>query len=125
MAKKIFLIIILGCGLMMVFIYFGNPLLHRGRIRITIDNQSAQKLVLIGVNEQNFDIVIAPGESCKVRYDVTYVAGIEMKLRHDNVVISTELVEYVEPAYYGTIQVNIVEALENEFEIEVKSRIDF
>lgn len=102
-----------------------SPLLHRGKLRITIENQSAQELVLTGINEQDFCIVIAPGESCKVSYKITYAAGIEMKLEHDGAVISTELVGYVEPAYSGTIQAKITEVLENEFEIEVKSRVDF
>ena len=123
--KRIIAIVSLCICLAVGALFLIKPMLNRGKLTITIDNQSAQELVLIGINEQEFDIMITPGESCKVKYDVKYAAGVGIKLKHDNAVISKELEEYVEPAYYGTIKVIITETLENELEIEVKSRVDF
>lgn len=118
-------IIVLSICIVMILSGVLVTILNRGRLFINIENQTTQELVLISIREQEFNITITPGDSCKVEYDIKSDGGVGIKLQHGNAVVSKELVEYVEPAYYGTSKVIITETLENELEIEVKSRVDF
>lgn len=124
--KKYLSVILLVCIIIAGFRIFLYPIMNRGKIDISVNNKTPHNFNIVQVNDQIIKKKVNAMESTHFRYKITSDGiGVNLQLSKDNEVINKEIIEYIETAYYGTVNVFITDNHSGEIEIGVKEHLSY
>lgn len=120
--KKYQKVVIVICFLLILGLCFLH-VCNRGKIYITIDNQTADELTVVKINDQTVDKNIAANDRIKVRYQISSEGGVTLYLNQNGNTAEKEIVAYAGSGYYGKVRVIVKNTQEDYLHMEIEEKV--
>ena len=102
--KKIPSVLIIIISIAAVYYLLVAPAFCRGTVKITVENTTSERLLIIAINDKEVNQSVKPKGRTTINYKVDSCPYI--LLEFDSTLLSDpmdlEVVTYIEPMYYGT-----------------------
>lgn len=119
-AKRISMILVVVIALAVL----AGSIARRGSIRITIQNDTAEEISVVSIQDQPFQKTVPGNRTERFSYRITQGGKpIMFQLQIGGEVIDKEIVEYAERAYHGSVAITVSRSDNGNISVETSSNV--
>lgn len=119
-AKKVAIILVVVTA---IAVFVGSIARH-GSIRITIENDTAEEISVVSIQDQPFQKTVPENRTERFLYRITQGGKpIMLQLQIGGEVIDKEIADYVERSSHGSVAITVSKSDDGNIRIEVNSNV--